>query len=430
LLSLLKSQIHSAVRCDLSLREFYLIDFFISSLSFDEVAMISKADVVVVGSGGLGAATAYYLAKRGGLSVALLDKHDIGSQTSPRAAGMVSCARKGDLMIKLIKDACRKIESFTEETGQPLDWVHSGSLKIARRPQDADVIAADLQRGKRMGLDVEQISPDAACRLNPFLKSSGVVAALRIGDDRYFDPAQVAVGFARGAEAKGAILLPKTDVTEVTIEGEKVTGIQTTKGPIQAPVVVDAAGAWTRQVAEASDIRVPLVPTRQQLIVTEALEGARADLPMVRIMDAAVYIRPCQGGFLWGVYAAFDVKDMPLDVEVLRRAAEEVKAQLPFLQTAKTREFRGGIPTMTADGHHILGPAPAAKGFFFASGCNVAGLSISPTIGEALAAWIVDGQPPIDLSPMSPARFSDKNWSEEQLKREAAWQYRHFYGAV
>jgi glycine/D-amino acid oxidase-like deaminating enzyme len=219
----------------------------------------------------------------------------------------------------------------------------SAQLKIARRPQDADVIAADLQRGKRMGLDVEQISPDIACRLNPFLKPSGVITALRIGDDRYFDPAQVAVGFARGAQTKGAILLPKTDVTEVIIEGGKVTGVQTTKGPVQASVVVDAAGAWTRQVAKASDIRVPLVPTRQQLIVTEALEGARADLPMVRIMDAAIYIRPCQGGFLWGVYEeaprffdmkvlgpAFDVKDMPLDIEVLRRAAEEVKAQLLF----------------------------------------------------------------------------------------------------
>ena len=69
--------------------------------------MIREADVVVIGSGGLGAATAYYLAKRGGLSVALLDKHDIGSQTSPRAAGMVSCVRKSELMIELIKDACR-----------------------------------------------------------------------------------------------------------------------------------------------------------------------------------------------------------------------------------------------------------------------------------------------------------------------------------
>jgi 4-methylaminobutanoate oxidase (formaldehyde-forming) len=206
------------------------------------------------------------------------------------------------------------------------------------------------------------------------MKPTGVKAAIRIGDDRYFDPAQVAIGFARAAAARGATLLPKTDVLTVNISAGKVIGVTTAKGTIEGPVVVDAAGAWTRQVAEASGVRVPLVPTRQQLIVTEPLDGARADLPMVRIMDAAVYTRPCQGGFLWGVYeetprffdmlslgASFDVKDMPLDIEVLRSAAIEVKDQLPILQTAKVREFRGGIPTVTADGHHILGPAPGRR---------------------------------------------------------------------
>ena len=405
--------------------------------------MIGEADVVVIGSGGLGAATAYYLARRGTLTVALLDKHDIGSQTSPRAAGMVSCLRKGDVMIELIKDACRKIESFTAETGQPLDWVHSGSLKIARRPQDADVLTADLARGMRMGLDVQQVSPEEANRLNPFLKASGIVSALRIGDDRYFDPAQVAIGYARAAQAKGATLLPNTDVIGVSIEGGKVTGVRTNEGPIRAAVVVDAAGAWTRQVAEASGVRVPLVPTRQQLIITEPIDGVRADLPMVRIMDAAVYARPCLGGFLWGVYEehprffdmqsldpSFDIKDMPLDIDVLRSAAEDVKAQLPVLQTARVREFRGGIPTMTADGHHILGPAPGVQGFFMASGCNVAGLSISPAVGEAIAAWILDGDPLIDLSSMTLGRFKDKEFCEGELRQHAAWQYRHFYGAV
>ncbi|GLR86906.1 NAD(P)/FAD-dependent oxidoreductase [Bradyrhizobium iriomotense] len=404
--------------------------------------MISKADSIVIGSGGLGAATAYYLSKRG-LNVVLIDKHDIGSQTSPRAAGMVSCVRKSDLMIGLIKDACRKIEAFTEDTGQPLDWVHSGSLKIARRPQDAEVLKADFERGRRMGLDVELISPEQASRLNPFLKPMGVAAAMRIGDDRYFDPAQVAAGFARAAAAQGATVLPKTDVLTVNIAASKVTGVTTAKGIIEGPIVVDAAGAWTREVAEISGIPVPLVPTRQQLIVTEPLDGVRADLPMVRIMDAAVYTRPCQGGLLWGVYeetprffdmrslgAGFDIKDMPLDIEVLRSAAREVRDQLPILQTANVREFRGGIPTMTADGHHILGPASGATGFYFASGCNVAGLSISPTLGEALATWIIDGKPAIDLSPMSVMRFKDQSWSEPELQREAAWQYRHFYGAV
>jgi 4-methylaminobutanoate oxidase (formaldehyde-forming) len=153
-----------------------------------------------------------------------------------------------------------------------------------------------------MGLDVELVSPERANRLNPYLKPTGVVAAMRIGDDRYFDPAQVAVGDAGAAAARGAILLPKTDILAVNISVGKVTGVTTATGRIEGRLVVDVAGAWTRQVAEASGIPVPLVPTRQQLIVTEPLGGVYANMPMVRIMDAAVYMRPCQGGLLWGVY--------------------------------------------------------------------------------------------------------------------------------
>src|SRR5215475_11603202 len=250
---------------------------------------------------------------------------------------MVSCVRKSELMISLIKLAAERLKSFTEETGQPLDWVHSGSLKVARRPQDAEVIEGDIARGRRLGLDVEQISPQEAHRLNPFLEPEGVVAVMRVGDDMYFDPSQVAVGFARGAEARGATLRPHTAVTRVIIDNDRVAGVDTDQGTIRAPIVVDAAGAWTRQVAEASGIRVPLVPTAQQLFVTEPVEGVKADLPMVRIMDAAVYMRPCDDGFLWGVYEehprffdmealgeAFQVRDMTLDASVLWHYGEEV----------------------------------------------------------------------------------------------------------
>jgi glycine/D-amino acid oxidase-like deaminating enzyme len=405
--------------------------------------MIKRADVIVIGSGALGAATAFYLVKRGARNVALVERHDLGSQTSPRAAGMVSCVRKSDLMIELIKLAVGKIRRFTQETGQPLDWVHSGSLRVARRPQDAMVIENDLERCRRLGLDVELISPEQAHRLNPFLEADGVVAVMRVGDDMYFNPAQVAVGFARSAQAGGATLLPHTAARRILIERGEVTGVDTDKGPIRAPIVVDAAGAWTRQVAEASGIRLPLVPTAQQLFVTEPLPGVRADLPMVRIMDAAVYMRPCDGGLLWGVYEEdprffdmsalgeqFQIKDMALDPAVLWRYADDVRPQLPVLRRAQVREHRGGIPTMTADGQHIVGPTPAVRGFFFASGCNVAGLSISPALGDALAAWILEGAPPMDLTPLSAARFAPGSWSEEELRRQARWQYRHFYGSV
>ena len=405
--------------------------------------MITHADVIVIGSGGLGAATAFYLVKRGARNVALVEKHDIGSQTSPRAAGMVNCVRKSDLMIELIKVAVEKIRSFTQETGQPLDWVHSGSLKVARRPQDAAVLESDLERGRRLGLDVERISPREAHRLNPFLEEDGVVAVMRIGNDMYFDPSQLAVGFARGAQELGATLVAHTAALRILIEDGQVTGVDTDKGLIRAPIVVDAAGAWTRQVAEASGIRIPIVPTAQQLFVTEPLPGVRADLPMVRIMDAAVYMRPCDGGFLWGVYEEdprffdmsslgdrFQIKDMALDPAVLWRYADDVKPQLPVLRKAQVREHRGGIPTMTADGQHIVGPTPAARGFFFASGCNVAGLSVAPALGDAIAAWILEGTPPMDLTPLSAARFASGSWSEEELRQQARWQYRHSYGSV
>jgi 4-methylaminobutanoate oxidase (formaldehyde-forming) len=85
---------------------------------------------------------------------------------------------------------------------------------------------------------------------------------------------------------------------------------------------------------------------------------------------------------------------------------------------------------MTADGQHIVGPAPAAEGFFIAGGCNVAGLSISPAIGDAIAAWIIEGAPPIDLGALSLERFRSDTASEEQLQKEALRQYRHFYGSV
>jgi 4-methylaminobutanoate oxidase (formaldehyde-forming) len=404
--------------------------------------MVESADVIVIGSGALGAATAYHLAMRGTHRVALLERLEIGSQTSPRAAGMVSCLRKSDLMIDLIKLAADRIRQFSADTGQPLDWVQSGSLKVARRPADALVIQEDMLRGRRHGLDVEELSLDAAHRLNPFLQTTGVAAVIRIGDDMYFNPAQLAIGFARAAQENGAVLLPNTAVTRVLIDDGEVAGVDTTCGRIRAPVVVDAAGAWTRQVAEASGIRVPLVTTAQQLFVTKSVPDARAELPMVRIMDAAVYMRPCDGGFLWGVYeenprffdmngfdANFDVKDLSLDADVLWHYAREVEAQLPVLLNTGIREHRGGLPTMTADGQHIVGPAPAIQGFYFASGCNVAGLSIAPALGEVLAAWIVDGVPPIDLTPLSVDRFGTGPWPDDELIRQAAWQYRHFYGA-
>ncbi len=106
--------------------------------------------------------------------------------------------------------------------------------------------------------------------------------------------------------------------------------------------------------------------------------------------------------------ARFDIADLPLDLGVLRGFADAVREQLPVFQRVPDeiglRLHSGGLPTMTADGEHTVGPMPGVQGLYVADGCYVGGLSMAPAIGEALAAWIVDGKAPMDLSALSPGR--------------------------
>jgi len=402
--------------------------------------MVRDADVVVIGSGGFGAATAYFLARLGGRRIVVLDRHDLASQTSPRAAGNAAVLRSTEVMTRLAARAVESLLRFTEDTGQPLAVVRSGSLKAARRPEDAATLEQEAARGARLGLGTRVLSAGAAHAMHPFLQPLGVLAVLHTPGDVYFEPAQVASGYATAAGRLGVTLLPRVTVTGIDVRGGAVRGVETDRGRVDTPVVVDAAGAWARLVAATAGIHVAMVPTRHQVLITEPVAGVRAELPIVRIMDAAVYVRPCWGGFLAGGYeteptqidmdrlpGSFSVADTPLDLEVLRRLMAGVREQLPVLSQAPLRLHRGGIPTMTPDGQHIVGPVPGAAGLFVAAGCNVAGLSIAPAIGEQLAQWILAGHPSEDLADMSIARFGPEWRDEARLRAAASWEYWHFY---
>ncbi len=403
--------------------------------------MIESAECVVIGSGALGASTAYHLA-RAGKSVALVDQHALGSQTSPRAAGLTSQARGTDLMTRLAKMAVRKIESFAEETGETLVFYQPGALKIARRPEHVEQLHREQERGRRLETGLETISPAEARELNPFLHTAGILAVNYCPTDLYLEPSQIPNGYARAAERLGVAILPHTQVTGIALRADLVAGVETEHGPIRCEHVVDAAGAWLRAVAAMGGSRVSVVPTRHQLMITEPIEGVQPLQPITRIIDANVYVRPDEGGLMLGGYEqhpvqydaaalrrGFDIADLELDFEVLRRLAHSVREQLPVFQRVPrgigVRVHRGGLPTMTTDGEHTVGPVPGVRGLYVAGGCCVGGLSIAPAIGEVLAAWIADGNQPMDLSPLAPGR--EGAISEAALREACRVQYAHHY---
>jgi glycine/D-amino acid oxidase-like deaminating enzyme len=395
-------------------------------------------DVLVIGSGALGSSVAFHLT-RAGKRVALVDKAGIGSQTSARAAGLTGQLRRTDVMVHLARRSVHKLERFLEETGEPLVFYQPGSLYVARTEDHGTLVKNSVARGKSIGLDIELISLEEAHQLQPYLQPIGIRAVSHLRSDVYFEPAQIARGYAAAASKRGAALMPETRVDGFMMSSGRVGGVVTNRGELAARVVVDAAGGWVRRVAEMARTRAPVFPVLHQLLITVPLAGVSYTQPTVRILDVNVYVRPSQGGLMFGGYernprfvdtrqlsADFRVEDLQLDVSVLRRLAESAHAQFPILRDVALQDHRGGLPTMTPDGEHVVGPAPGIEGLYILGGCNVSGLSISPALGEELANWIVDGRPTVDLSRMSPSRFAEY-LSEEELVRGATHRYANYY---
>ncbi|HEV8635383.1 MAG TPA: FAD-binding oxidoreductase [Chloroflexota bacterium] len=403
-----------------------------------------EADVVVVGAGALGSSVAFHLAAPGDRRVVLIDKFAAASQTSPRAAGLTQQVRTTESMARLATRACALIASFQADTGQPMEFHRSGSVKLARLPEHVEQLEGELERAERWGISLARLDPAELPRLSPFVRPDGVLFATHNPGDLYLEPSQIPRGYARAAVERGAHLIEHTPVRRLLLEDGRVAGVETARGAIRAPVVVDAAGAWTRPVAETAGARPAVVPTRHQLLITQPIDGVRPEQPIVRVVDANVYVRPDGGGLMLGGYEddprqydggalpdGFQIADLELDLAVLRRLAERVKEQLPIFQDVFARglirEHRGGLPTVTPDGRLLVGPLASVPGLYLASGCNVGGLSTAPAVGEALAELIATGRSRTDLSALAPDRFGPEYADAVRLRaacqREYAYQY-------
>src|SRR5829696_5148642 len=184
-------------------------------LKHEECAVIEDASAVVIGSGALGSSVAFHLASMGLEDVVVIDRHEIASQTSPRAAGLSQQIRPEAEMTRLAMLSVAKICRFAEETGEPLVFYQPGSVKMARTERDERQIRTEIDAGRALGLDIYEISPRDLVALAPFAHADGVRAMWHTSSDIYLEPVQIPIGYARAAQRLGATLLPKTAVTAI-----------------------------------------------------------------------------------------------------------------------------------------------------------------------------------------------------------------------
>jgi glycine/D-amino acid oxidase-like deaminating enzyme len=287
-------------------------------------------------------------------------------------------------------------------------------------------------------VDVRPAGPaDLHDRL-PYFRAGGGELALWCPEDIYIEePAALIGAYVAACARRGVQLLENEAVSAITLTAGRVTGVETTRRTIRAPAVVDAAGAWTRQVAELAGTSVAVAPVRHQLLITEPSAEVDRAAPIARVVDAAVYLRPARGGLMLGGFeadplpvdprrgpASFTTDDVPLDLSVLHAMADQVAAEVP-LAAAPVADHRAGLFTMSPDGRFVAGPVADVPGLWVASGCNGSGFSSSLALGEAIAGWLCDAPGRIDIGALAPGRFGAV--TEEALIRDGVWQYAHYY---
>ncbi len=402
-----------------------------------------KTDIVVIGAGALGLSTALHCALLG-RSVVVVERDAAGSQASGRAAGLFKSVQADEVRTALARRSIEKVCGFGDWAGAELAVARSGSFLVARTGKHRDYLLAEAAQSRGWGADVQQASPaELAGRVSYYrAPDPDAELALWCPEDVYIEePMSLVRGYAAACERLGVEVLESEPVVGITFSNGRVAGAETEARSIDAGLaVVDAAGAWVRQVAELASGRVAVAPVRHQLLITEPSAELDPADPITRVVDAAVYLRPARGGLMFGGFepaplpveprsqpASFDTDDLPLDLGVLRDLARQVADEAPLAGSGPVAEHRGGLFTMSPDGRFVAGPVPDAPGLWVASGCNGSGFSSSPAIGEALAGWITGGDPG-ELAGLSPDRFPAM--TDELLIKNGVWQYAHYYDPV
>jgi 4-methylaminobutanoate oxidase (formaldehyde-forming) len=382
-------------------------------------AFPDSARAVVIGGGVIGCSVAYHLTKQGWRDVVLLEQGRLTCGTTWHAAGLVGQLRAHQNMTRLVQYSAQLYQKLEAETGQATGWKQCGSVLVARTPERVTLFKRIASAARAQGVACEIISIEEAARKYPVMRTDDLAGALWLPDDAKVNPTDVTQALAKGARMGGARIFEQTRVSAIVRKNGVATGVSTTRGDIKAEVVINCAGQWAKNVGRLAGVTVPLHSAEHMYIVTGRIDGVHPDLPVLRDPDGYIYVKEEVGGLLMGGFEPvakpwamdgipenFEFGMLPDDWDQFQILMENALIRLPALETAEIKTFMNGPESFTPDNNFIMGEAPELKNFFVAAGFNSIGIASGGGAGRALAEWIVQGEPTLDLWPVDIRRFA------------------------
>jgi len=375
----------------------------------------------------MGASVAWHLAQRGLTDIVLVEREaQLATGSTGRNAGGVRHQFSHPANIELSIESIAMMARFEEVVGTPIDFHQDGYLFLLAKAAHVATFRKNVELQRSHGVEVQWLSPAEAQALAPGLDVTGIQGATYCAADGVADPNGVTVGFAKGAQAKGAEILRETEVTGIRLDRNRVAEVHTSRGTIATPLVINAAGPWAKSIGRLCGVDVPVEPERRHIFIASPPGGGSWDdvgnagrVPVNKLLvidfDSSFYFHREGGGLLFGMGDPAEQPGFDITVrwDFLPKVIEVAMQRLPALADAAVSHAWAGLYEMTPDHNPIIGPSSDVDGFHTIAGFSGHGFQHAPAAGRVLADVITGRDPKFDLSPFALDRFGARTVSAE-----------------
>lgn len=341
----------------------------------------------------MGLSIAYHLAKRGVTNIVVVDRSYLCGGASGRNGGGVRAQFSSESNIRLMQESIRICSDFASEMKINVWFRQGGYLFTVRSEKRAEALRASVALQQKCGLRSELLKPEEARELVPELSIDGVVLASFNPDDGVVFPWPFVWGYANAAARLGVEIVTHTNVLgfDTSNEGRRIEAVVTDRGKIATHEVVNAAGAWSPEIARLLGVELPNKPHRHEICSTEPLKPWLK--PLVADLDSGLYFSQSMRGEIVGGISNEQVPhgiDHQSSTRFLGLYARALTRSVPLLGKVKVLRQWAGCYDLTPDANPIVGPVDEVEGFYQASGFMGHGFMMAPVMGKLIAQWLVE----------------------------------------
>ena len=364
-----------------------------------------QPDVIIIGGGVIGTACAYFLAGRG-LKVLVLERNHLACGATGSTAAIISISGSSSTPAPLRPLGVESYHLFLDHEQNfdpPLEIIRGGSLYAAFNEEEAATIRPFYDEIRQMGIDSRLLESREALDFEPLLAPQ-VTAAVFNPATFHVNPFNLSAAYLNTALRQGGRVEYGTEVQQIVVDGDRVEKVVTNRGDFESDWVVVAGGAHTAQLLSSLGLKIPIVPARGQVILTEACP--RMTDRVLLFVDHLYVRQTASGNFYLGSHTEFVGFENRITLEKLKTFSRAFIRAIPVLARVRALRFFAGFRPICEDNLPVIGPVPGCANLVIASGHGRTGVRFSASTGKAVSEMIVDGRTEQEMEAFSPGRFA------------------------